>query len=201
MATKPTPGADFGVWAEELNTFLEVSLADDGKVKTEALQTDSTAPVADAAVANKKYVDDSQKQQCRMYLGTDQNNLVHDTWTTVGLDTDSYDPDNISDTGSHKITPTSAGYYLVVGQVTFKATDMVDEKLYAATILKNGAFIARGNAHSSMSAGILTVPVMDVVYLDGDDYVTLQAYSYSGDNAVDVQGEEAMTFLTVQRVG
>ena len=58
MATKPTPGGSDGTYGTELNEFLDVSLASDGKVKTEALQTDATAPVADAAVANKKYVDD-----------------------------------------------------------------------------------------------------------------------------------------------
>jgi len=58
MATLPTPGGDSGTWGTELNEFLEVSLASDGKVKNEALQSLSTAPVADAALANKKYVDD-----------------------------------------------------------------------------------------------------------------------------------------------
>lgn len=59
MATKPTPGGSDGTYGTELNAFLDESLASDGKVKTEALQTDSTAPVADAAVTNKKYVDDN----------------------------------------------------------------------------------------------------------------------------------------------
>lgn len=58
MATKPTPGGSDGTYGTELNAFLDVSLASDGKVKTEALQTDSTAPTADAALTNKKYVDD-----------------------------------------------------------------------------------------------------------------------------------------------
>lgn len=58
MATKPTPGGSDGTYGTELNAFLDVSLASDGKVKTEALQTDATAPSADAALANKKYVDD-----------------------------------------------------------------------------------------------------------------------------------------------
>ncbi len=58
MATKPTPGGSDGTYGTELNAFLDESLASDGKIKTEALQTDSTAPVADAALTNKKYVDD-----------------------------------------------------------------------------------------------------------------------------------------------
>ncbi len=58
MATKPTPGASDGTYGTEMNAFLDVSLASDGKIINEALQTASTAPVADAALANKKYVDD-----------------------------------------------------------------------------------------------------------------------------------------------
>ena len=58
MATKPTPGGSDGTYGTELNAFLDVSLAADGKVKTEALQTDSTAPSADAALVNRKFVTD-----------------------------------------------------------------------------------------------------------------------------------------------
>ncbi len=58
MATKPTPGGSDGTYGTEMNAFLDVSLASDGKIINEALQTASTAPVADAALANKKYVDD-----------------------------------------------------------------------------------------------------------------------------------------------
>ncbi len=58
MATKPTPGASDGTYGTEMNVFLDVSLDVNGKIATEALQTDATAPSADAALANKKYVDD-----------------------------------------------------------------------------------------------------------------------------------------------
>ncbi len=57
MATKPTPGGSDGTYGTELNAFLDVSLASDGKIINEALQTDATAPVADAALANKLYTD------------------------------------------------------------------------------------------------------------------------------------------------
>lgn len=58
MATKPTPGGSDGTYGTEMNAFLDESLASDGKIKTEALQTDATAPVAEAALVNRKFVID-----------------------------------------------------------------------------------------------------------------------------------------------
>ena len=58
MATKPSPGGSDGTWDAELNAFLDVSLASDGKVLDGAVFSTSAAPTVDAGVANKKYVDD-----------------------------------------------------------------------------------------------------------------------------------------------
>ena len=58
MAAKPTPGGSDGTYGTELNEFLDVSLASDGKVKDGAVISTSAAPSVDAGVANKKYVDD-----------------------------------------------------------------------------------------------------------------------------------------------
>ena len=57
MALWPADGTEN--WNIPMKAYVEVSHDTDGKIKTEALQTDATAPVADAAVANKKYVDDN----------------------------------------------------------------------------------------------------------------------------------------------
>lgn len=57
MAAKPTPGASDGTYGTEMNAFLDVSLAADGKVKDGAVFSTSAAPTVDAGVANKKYVD------------------------------------------------------------------------------------------------------------------------------------------------
>ena len=57
MAAKPTPGGSDGTYGTELNEFLDVSLAADGKVKDGAVFSTSAAPTVDAGVANKAYVD------------------------------------------------------------------------------------------------------------------------------------------------
>ncbi len=59
MATKPTPGGSDGTYGTELNAFLDVSLASDGKIADGAVFSTSAAPSVDAGVANKKYVDDN----------------------------------------------------------------------------------------------------------------------------------------------
>ncbi len=59
MATKPTPGGSDGTYGTEMNAFLDISLASDGKVKDGAVFSTSAAPSVDAGVANKKYVDDT----------------------------------------------------------------------------------------------------------------------------------------------
>lgn len=59
MAAKPTPGGSDGTYGTELNEFLDVSLASDGKVKDGAAFSTSAAPTADAGLANKLYVDNS----------------------------------------------------------------------------------------------------------------------------------------------
>ncbi len=58
MATKPTPGGSDGTYGTELNAFLEISLAADGKILDGAVFSTSAAPTVDAGVSNKKYIDD-----------------------------------------------------------------------------------------------------------------------------------------------
>ncbi len=96
MATKPTPGGSDGTYGTELNAFLDESLASDGKIKTEALQTDATAPVADAAVANKKYVDSGAESVIKAWATFAGTGSVQDSFNVTSVNKDS--------TGTYTIT-------------------------------------------------------------------------------------------------
>jgi hypothetical protein len=59
MSVYPTPGESSGTWGAETRAFHNVTRdLTTGKVLNEALQASDTAPIADEALANKKYVDD-----------------------------------------------------------------------------------------------------------------------------------------------
>ena len=58
MATKPSPGGSDGTWGTELNAYLAVSLASDGKIKDGAvLEAATESGDGDRTVADKAYVD------------------------------------------------------------------------------------------------------------------------------------------------
>lgn len=135
----------------------------------------------------------------KLYLGTDQLNLVHGADTKVTLDTIATDfVDAIEDTANHKITPGYAGFYIVLGMVTFK--NVVAAKTYRAGILVSNTFWPCYSVGHYGHGTQLSVPVLGLVSLTASDYVELWARSNSGDNTVDVYGHESYTYLTAQRV-
>lgn len=160
---------------------------------------DATAPASQQSA--KAYADNSQKNQCRMYLGTEQSNIADNTPTIVEIDTDDYDPDNISNTGTYKITPNQAGYYLIVAQVGWLSDSVVADKNYAAQIYKNTTLITSDISHASNVKG-LTNLVTTVVSLNGStDYVQMKAISQSGGDTVDIEEGKSKTYLLVARIG
>ena len=86
MATKPTPGGSDGTYGTELNAFLDVSLAADGKVKDGAVFSTSAAPSVDAGVANKKYVDDQDTADHPAYTGGESHGDGSGLITKMGFD-------------------------------------------------------------------------------------------------------------------
>jgi len=119
----------------------------------------------------------SVPQRARMYIAGVQ--ALTPGWTKVLLDTDSFDPDNITSVVNSRIAPTKAGYFLIQGSVTYVFASTIGA-LFAG-IYKNGSIVAQGSAATS-TITTCGACVCDLVYLDGvDDYVELFAYvSQSG---------------------
>jgi len=100
MASKPTPGGSSGSWGTELNEFLDVSLAADGKVLDGAEQSTSAAPTADAQLTNKKYVDEATANK-----GTTKAWVVFDGTSVDGVEDltgvgDSFNVTSVVDNGT-----------------------------------------------------------------------------------------------------
>ena len=140
-----------------------------------------------------------QKPSGRLYLGSNQLNLVNNIATIVALDTIGAGfTDAIEDTTLHRITPGYAGFYNIVGMVTF--LNIVAARNYAACILVNS--VVSYCYHVSWAGGgtYYGIPVGDEIKLTATDYVQLIAVSISGDNTVDLSAGLHQTFLSVQRV-
>jgi hypothetical protein len=167
-----------------------------------SVMASTAAPTTDAMVANKKYSDDQHEPYARMYLTAAQNNLTDVTWTTISLDTDTFDYSTITDLSNYKITPGVAGYYLVIGQVSYAEASLVASKTYSAQIYKNGTTAIK-TVHKSIGAAVtedVTVEVCDVCLLDDDDYIQLRGYVNAGASTVDITTGTAATNLVLFRL-
>ena len=130
----------------------------------------------------------------RAYLNANQLNLTSGAWTEVDLDSESYDPGSNFNTTTHAFTAPIAGYYLVVGKITY--TQVVADKEYVIGIYLNSALYALARSHSALASN-LDVFFSDIVLLSKDDVVELYAWQNSGVNTVDVQGGADDTFLAI----
>jgi len=110
--------------------------------------------------------------KARSYLAGAQNVLTA-TFTKVLIDTDSFDPSNITDLVNHRIIPNQAGYYHVVGQVAF--TTFLASTF--AMLYFNGAIASYGDYIGSAVFAV----THDLIYFNGSsNYVELWCYQGSG---------------------
>jgi len=140
-----------------------------------------------------------QRPSGKLYLASNQFNLVDGASTIVELDTIGTGfTDGIEDTVNHRITPGQAGFYNVIGQVTF--TSVVADKAYDVGLYVNHATWINYN-RSYVGGGVhYSVPVAALVKLTATDYLELIAVSRSGGDTVDILASAYDTFLSVQRV-
>lgn len=135
----------------------------------------------------------------KLYRGATQTNLVDGDITLVELDTIASDfTDGIEDTTNHKITPGYAGFYLVMGTVTFKS--LIADRKYDAAIKLNGSTWICFIYGWASGEDYFVVPVLAYVRLTATDYIELYARSCAGVDTVDIHYGPIYTFLSVQRV-
>ena len=176
-----------------------VTLSVAATIADESVMASTAAPTSDAMIANKKYVDDSREPYARIFSTAAQDNLTDVTWTKIVLDTDTFDFSTITDLSNNKITPGVAGYYVVIGQITY--ANVIAEKTYAAQIYKNGSTaMTTRNQQNGAAVTDVSVMVCDVLLLDADDYVQLRGYVNCGVATVDINVGTTDTFLVLYRL-
>jgi hypothetical protein len=182
----------------------------DVKVMTEAHKTRHQDTGADeisvqglsGVLADDQHVLDSEVttviqgyfQKARAYRAA-AGIIPNEEWTKIEIDTDSFDPSNITDLTNHRITPSVAGYYLVFGEVNV-ITDGIAFEDFVVAIRKTGGLVTIGGRVSPHGVAI-AVSVADIIYLNGTtDYVELFAYQHS--NAFkDLEVQSSANYLSV----
>lgn len=135
--------------------------------------------------------------KAKAYLSVGQSNIVDSTLTKVALDSEVYDVGSNFDTVNNRFVAPVDGYYLIMGQIYWKA--LTDNKLYGAVITISGAEKLTGRVlgHSGTTRLSAFVPA-SVQYLTAGQYVELYAYQVSGVDTPDIEGgSENETFLAV----
>jgi hypothetical protein len=95
--------------------------------------------------------------------------LSANTWTTVNLQVENFDPNNWF--SANKFQPTVAGYYCISGMVSIGGAATI-----AVAVNKNGSERRQGNYGASSYAGLAHA----IFYLNGTtDYAILEAFTTS----------------------
>jgi hypothetical protein len=132
--------------------------------------------------------------------GVAQGSVASHTWTKVQLTTEEFDTNNNFDNATnYRFTPSVAGKYLLVGQVT--VIDSVNEAAASSAIYKNGVLAKRGTV-SRMSSSAAANPAGSIVVgvFDANgttDYFELYGYQDTG-GANGFDG--ALTYLSGMRI-
>lgn len=146
----------------------------------------------------KKIDTDWKDYKARAFLSADQLNIANTTVTKVLLNAETYDPGsnfNADGANSEFVAPISA-YYLVCAQVEWYAS--VADKLYRVHIYVNGAEASSGIVQAVI-AGLLTVPITDILYVAAGETIDLRCYHNAGAATPDVKGHAngLMTYLDI----
>jgi len=138
---------------------------------------------------------ETARSRVRAYLNANQS-VPTDTWTKINLNKEDFDTLNEFDTTNHKFVASTAGYYVVNGNVGF-ATAVADKVIYVG-IRKNNSEEAIVSYQTSCTNTIYG-NVSAIIYLAVNDYLDLWVYHEFGTN-YNVNGNRAVTYLSVAKL-
>ena len=134
-----------------------------------------------------------KETRIRYSLGTNQS-ISHNTATKLNINTKTYDDRGEFDTTNYRFIPNQEGYYLVIGNVRWAAGDDNGAE-FSAYLYKNGSKISH-DSRCSTNYQPISNQIIDLVYLDTDDYIELYCEQDSGDS-INASAGSALTYLSI----
>ena len=130
------------------------------------------------------------------YLSTNQS-VTSGQYTKVQCNTEEFDTAGAYDNATnYRFQPSVAGYYMITGLVTFRATTSKGE--FLASIYKNGTEFKRGNYNTINTTNNQSCSASALIYLNGStDYIELYGYLVGVGSPSFVGGVETTYFQGV----
>lgn len=168
-----------------------------GVLDEDDLTSDSATNLA-TQQSIKAYVDG---RVCRC-TNTAGQVLTANAWTVMNLDTDSFDPNNISDLPNNKIVPNLEGYYLCTAFIDADSLDTAVNS-YQIQLWKNGdTSVAIKVGTNINNLGSINLDVNDIIFFDGStDSIQVRFNNGDATNAGITAGGGIRSYLSIARIG
>ena len=139
---------------------------------------------------------ETARSRARAYCNSNQS-ISSGTWTKIQLNAEDFDTlSEFDSTTNYRFTASTAGYYVVNGNVGFLAA--VADKVIYVGIRKNNSEEAIVSYQASCTNTIYG-NVSAIIYLAVNDYLDLWVYHEFGSN-YNVNGNRAVTYLSVAKL-
>ena len=132
----------------------------------------------------------------KVYLDADQENIIHQTWTLVNVNTVVYDIGNNFDTVNHRFVTSMPGYYLIIGNISWKS--LVADKQYITGIYTDGSLKAVTRAIAPTGDQYISSSCSTIEYIAKSKNIELKGYHNAGVDTIDIMGGSATyTYIAV----
>ena len=125
-------------------------------------------------------IDMPKQSKARVYRATSSQPVASGVFTKVQFNAANYDIQSEFDIiTNYRFTAKKKGYYLISASLRYSAS--VANKFFMVNIYKNGSSYSR-DVEQTAFADELSPNVVDIIFLDIDDYIEIYAYHNAGTN-------------------